>query len=231
MNHFDAGPVRLVSIVHAFDYRVAVLRDGAKPALRTARSRKAERGFLVDVSLPWGQEVAVMFQILCAFVLDVLAAAECLTYFHGVSPDVLLAFEPWGHVDHTGVACGCCSSDRTGAYVHEIAFNPPTSICEPTASSPHQAPSKYWHVLPGRDTTGVTGPTSCDGVPSVRPGSVPFISDRAGAYGRLLLATHERMLTGGLAACDWLTSVTRGGGGAWRALLQSASWSTLTQAD
>ena len=60
-----------------------------------------------------------MFQILCAFVLDVLAAAECL-----------LAFEPWGHVDHTGVACGCCSSDRTGAYVHEIAFNPPTSICD-----------------------------------------------------------------------------------------------------
>ena len=65
---------------------------------------------------------------------------------------------------------------------------------------------------------GVTGvPSVCvsssDGVPSVRPGSVPFVSDRAGAYGRLLLATHERMMTGGLSACDWLKPVIREGGG------------------
>ena len=33
-NRFDAGPVRLGSIMHAFSYRIAVLRDGAKPALR-----------------------------------------------------------------------------------------------------------------------------------------------------------------------------------------------------
>ena len=49
----------------------------------------------------------------------------------------------------------------------------------------------------------------------MRPGSVPFVSKRAGAYGRLQLATHELMLTGGVSACDWLTPVTRGGGG-WR---------------
>ena len=48
--------------------------DGAKPALRTARSQKAERCFL-DVSLPWGQQVAVMIQILSALVLDVPVAA------------------------------------------------------------------------------------------------------------------------------------------------------------
>ena len=94
VNHFDSGPVRLALIVHAFSYRIAVLRDGAKPATRTAHSWKAERCFLDDVSLPWGQQVAVMFQILCALVLDVPAAAECLTNFHGVLPDVLLAFEP-----------------------------------------------------------------------------------------------------------------------------------------
>ena len=61
----------LASIAHAFNYHVAVLRDGAKQVTRTARSRKAEHGFLEDVSLPWGQQVAVMFQIMCALVLDV----------------------------------------------------------------------------------------------------------------------------------------------------------------
>ena len=104
-NHFDAGPVCLASIVHAFNYRVAVLRDGAKAALRTGRSRIAERGFMDNVSLPWGQQVAVMFQILSALVLDVPAAAECLTNIRGVSPNVLLAFEPWSHIDHVGGEC------------------------------------------------------------------------------------------------------------------------------
>ena len=41
-----------------------------------AHSQRAERGFLDDVSLPWCQQVVVMFQILCALVLDVPAAAE-----------------------------------------------------------------------------------------------------------------------------------------------------------
>ena len=48
---------------------------------------------------------------------------------------------------------------------------------------------------------------------SVRPGSVPFVSHRVGAYGRLILSTYERMKTGTLSACDWLTHVTRG---TWR---------------
>ena len=80
----------LASIAHAFYSHVTVLRDGAKPALQTDRSRKAECGFLDVVSLPWGQQVAVMFQILCGLVLD-------------ISVDVFLAFKPWGHVDHTGL--------------------------------------------------------------------------------------------------------------------------------
>ena len=66
-------------------------------------------------------------------------------------------------------------------------------------------------MSPGENSTGVPGPASYNGVTSVRPGSVPFVSDRAGAYGRLLLATHELMMTGGLVACDWLRPVT------WRA--------------
>ena len=47
----------LASIAHAFNYRVAVLRGGAKPAVRIGHSRKAERQFLEDVSIPWDQQV------------------------------------------------------------------------------------------------------------------------------------------------------------------------------
>ena len=36
----DAGPVRLMTIAHAFNYRMAVLRDGVKLAVRVGRSRK-----------------------------------------------------------------------------------------------------------------------------------------------------------------------------------------------
>ena len=48
-----------------------------------------------------------MFEILSALVLDVLTAAERLTNIRGISPNVLLAFEPWGHVDHAGGECPC----------------------------------------------------------------------------------------------------------------------------
>ena len=47
-----------------------------------------------------------------------------------------------------------------------------------------------------------------------RPGSVPFVSHRPGAYGRLLLAVYVRWKTGLLVSSDWLRPVTRGG---WRA--------------
>ena len=119
-----------------------------------------------------------MFQILCTLVLDVPASAECLTFFfHVVSPDVLLAFEPWVHVDHAGVACGCRSSDRTGAYVHAVVFDRPTTPCALTGLFSQPAPSDSGDLLPGGTTTGVPVPASCVGVPSVRPGSVPFIYD------------------------------------------------------
>ena len=42
MHKLDAGPVRLVTIAHAFNNRVAVLRDGVKSAIRDGRSRKAD---------------------------------------------------------------------------------------------------------------------------------------------------------------------------------------------
>ena len=38
----DSGPIRLITIAHAFNYRAAVLRDGVKSAIRVGRSRKVE---------------------------------------------------------------------------------------------------------------------------------------------------------------------------------------------
>ena len=52
----------MMTIVHAFNYRLAVLRDGVKPAVRVGRSRKAEGRFLSGSDISWGQQVAVMFR-------------------------------------------------------------------------------------------------------------------------------------------------------------------------
>ena len=112
---------------HAFDYRIAVLQSGIKQAARTARSKKAERCFLDGISLPWGKQVAVMFQIVCTLTLAVPALAEGVTDILGVSPDVLLSSEPWGHADHNGITCrrrytsNTTMVEWTGAYVHAVA--------------------------------------------------------------------------------------------------------------
>ena len=36
-HHLDVGPLRLTSITHAFNYMIAVLQDGVKPAARVGR--------------------------------------------------------------------------------------------------------------------------------------------------------------------------------------------------
>ena len=54
VHKMDSGPVRLMTIAHAFNYRVAMLRDGVKSALRVGRSRKAERCFMINADIPWG---------------------------------------------------------------------------------------------------------------------------------------------------------------------------------
>ena len=45
----DSGPVRLMMIAHAFNYRVAVLRDGVKSAIRVGRSPGAYGRLLLAV--------------------------------------------------------------------------------------------------------------------------------------------------------------------------------------
>ena len=79
----DAGPIRLVTIAHAFNYRVAVLRDGVKSAIRVGRSRKAEGRILTDTDISWSHQVAVMFQIISTLIAN---------------------------VDHSDVNCDCLSS-------------------------------------------------------------------------------------------------------------------------
>ena len=70
-HRLGVGPIHLTSIAHAFNYRIAVLWDGAKLAARVGRSRRAARQILDDVDIPWGHQVAVMFQIVCALALEV----------------------------------------------------------------------------------------------------------------------------------------------------------------
>ena len=41
----DSRPIRLMTIAHAFNYHVAVLRDGVRSAIRFGRSRKVEGCF------------------------------------------------------------------------------------------------------------------------------------------------------------------------------------------
>ena len=87
-----AGPVRLMTIAHAFNYRMAILRDGVKSAVRVARARKAEGCFLANSDIPWGQQVAVMFQIVSTMVLELPSFLGELEELRGMSPNVQLQY-------------------------------------------------------------------------------------------------------------------------------------------
>ena len=63
------------------------------------RSRRAEGRILEDTDVPWGHQVAVMFQIVSALALEVPAFLQNNENLQGVPPDVQLSCEPWGHVD------------------------------------------------------------------------------------------------------------------------------------
>ena len=61
-----------------------------------------------------------MFQIISTLALELPSFLEALADIRGVSPDVQLDCEPWGHMNHSEGHCR--SSDRTAAYVHELAL-------------------------------------------------------------------------------------------------------------
>ena len=118
VHKLDSGPVRLMTIAHAFNYRVAVLRDGVRSAVRVGRSRKAEKCFLTDVNISWGQQVAVMFQIVLTLMEEVPDFALRMQELRGEQPRIQLLDNPWGHGEDCVAKCDCLVSARTGAYVH-----------------------------------------------------------------------------------------------------------------
>ena len=63
---------------------------------------------------------------------------------------------------------------------------------------------------------GFTFSEDCGYLGIGRAGSIPFVSEKPGAYGWLLLAVYVRCKSGWLISSDWLRPVTRG---AWRAVL------------
>ena len=118
VHKMDSGPVRLMTIAHAFNYRMAVLRDGLRSAVRIGRSRKAEKCFLTDVNISWGQQVAVMFQIVSTLMEEVPDFASEMKKLQGVQPRLQLLISPWGHGVQCVEKCDCLMSDRVDAYVH-----------------------------------------------------------------------------------------------------------------
>ena len=93
-----------------------------------------------------------------------------------------------------------------------------------------------YHLSPMKEMENLSDAPGGDGarmnlLPDAGTGrlrSVPFVSQRPGAYGRLLLAVYVRWKMGLLVASDWLRPVMRGAGGRTH---QSQSAVRLTSAD
>ena len=181
----DSGPVRLMTIAHAFNYRVAVLRDGVRSAVRIGRSRKTETYFLKEVNISWGQQVTVMFQIISTLMEEVPAFTLRMRELQGESPNVQLKDNPWGHVEHCDANCTCLESDRTGAYVHCLLPMPGTS----DSTSPNDDEASVEVEKDSRLTMTVD-----TWVLAVR-GLYRLYQKNRGAYGRLLLAVYVRWKT------------------------------------
>ena len=195
IHKMDSGPVRLMTIAHAFNYRVAVLRDGVWSAVQVGRSRKTETCFLKDVNISWGQQVMVMFQIVSTLMEEVPAFALRMRELWGEQPKVQLIDNPWGHVEDCVATCNCL-----GAYVHCLI---------PRTGSSDSTPRDDADVT-GEVGAGFTFDKDCGYLGVGRAGSIPVVSEKPGAYGRLLLAVYVRWKTGLLISSDWLRLVTRG---------------------
>ena len=179
IHKMDSGLVRLMTIAHAFNYRVAVLRDGVRSAVRVGRSRKAETCFLKDVNITWGQQVTVMFQIVSTLMEEVPAFALRMRELQGESPNIQLKDDPWGHVGHCDANCTCLESDRTGAF--DCLISLPGSL-DSTPPNDNEVSVTV--------ANGFTFDDDCGYLGIGRPGSIPFVSEKPGAYGRLLLAVY-----------------------------------------
>ena len=121
----------------------------------------------------------------------------------GEQPHVQLMDNPWGHVEDCVAKCNCLDSDRTGAYVHCLI--PRTGLSDSTLRDNADVSVDI--------ETGFTFNDDCGYLGVGRAGSIPFVSEKPGAYGRLLLAVYVRWKTGLLISSDCLRPVTRVLGG------------------
>ena len=152
-----------------------------------------------------------MFQIVCALALEVPAVLLELRQLKGVSPNATIACEPWGHMNHDDGGCECLSSDRTGAYVHELVLAASSrDLISDSGASPHAVSSGLSGVPGDRDADFSSYDGSAHSV-AMHLGSVPYVFHRPRAYSRLLSAVYERWQTGLLAASDWLKPVNTWG--------------------
>ena len=154
-------------------------------------------------------------------------ALQELELLRGVPPNIQLSCEPWDNLNHADIDCVCLSSDRTGTYVHKLTVassSPDSSFIplQPQTVAPVDmsdipeglAPDGLAPADPAQEGLGPEGPSIGRDLPTWtrRPGSVPFVSNQAGVYGRLLLTTYVRWQAGLLTTCDWLRPVTREAG-------------------
>ena len=136
---------------------MAVLRNGVKSAVRVARARKVEGCFLLNLDIQWGQQLEAMFQIIYTMVLELPSFLGELEELCGMSPNVQLNSEPWGHDNHDDVDCECQTSDRTAAYMHDLTVNKREPVDSPDADmASNIQPEPDWNKSP--------------------PGLVPFVS-------------------------------------------------------
>ena len=56
-HQLDAGAIRFTTIAHAFNYRVAVLRDGVRSAAHIGRSCREDGRIWEDTGIPRGHQV------------------------------------------------------------------------------------------------------------------------------------------------------------------------------
>ena len=158
------------------------------------------RQILEDIDVPWGHQVAVMFQVVCALALEVPEVLLKLRCLNGVSPNVVLTCEPWGHIDHCNKGGECLSSDSTGAYVHELSL----ASCDvlPVSGEPPYVVSTTPTRVPNVHGVDLMRNRGSELPGAGHPCSVPFVSHRPGASGRLLLAAYVQWQTGLLVASD-----------------------------
>ena len=98
---------------------------------------------------------------------------------NGVAPNITLACELWGHMHHDNGSCECLSSDRTGAYLHELALATSSRyLVSDSGEMPHAVSSGLSGVSGDRDAeySGYDGPANSV---AMRLCSVPYVYHRS----------------------------------------------------